>query len=344
MASYLYREEPVETLDRLCKTSLDDTIESYRLLPGGMFNTTYFLHTRGHGEVVLRLGAVNRHLLMPFELHLMEAEAEVYRRCRQLDLPVPEILHLDLSGRIVDRGAMFTRYVPGVAMSCVRPDEENYKELCRALGVFCARMHTLTADRFGRVYDVMHGGGHASWHEAIEAELSAWERVAVPATILDAPVLSRVEKAIGRAAPILDAIRVPTLVHNDLWMGNVLLTQEEKSYRLGLVLDGDRAMYADPELEFSGHRVIHDEPSFCYGYGKAPAQTPDAVLRRGLYHMLTQMWHSYVFRVEYGMPAHADRAAGLVRGELERLEARLDGVSREYHFDRASKNRDSKEE
>ena len=321
MASLLFQEESNEALQKLTESCLNDRFTSSSLLKGGMFNTTYLLHTREHGEVVLRLGAVNRHLLMPFEQHLMETEAEVYRRSRQLKLPVPEILGLDLSLRIVDRGAMFTRYVPGVAMSCVNPEKDNYKELCGTLGSFCAKLHTLTAGRFGRVYDVMRGFGYSSWHEAVEQELYAWETVAKPASVLPPATLDRVEKTICRFAPLLDEIKTPVLVHNDLWMGNVLLVPEKGRYRLGLVLDADRAMYADPELEFSGHRVIHDEPEFRTGYGKAPSEAPEAVARRRLYHMLTQMWHAYVFQAEYAMPEHAAHAVDLVLQELSRLES-----------------------
>ena len=34
----------------------------YRLLSGGLFNTTYFVKTADCGDVILRAGPVNRHL------------------------------------------------------------------------------------------------------------------------------------------------------------------------------------------------------------------------------------------------------------------------------------------
>lgn len=75
LTSSLYRECSQEELAVLVAEALGTEMRSARLLTGGMFNTTYLVETEGYGKVVLRLGPVNRHLLMPFEHRLMEAEA-----------------------------------------------------------------------------------------------------------------------------------------------------------------------------------------------------------------------------------------------------------------------------
>ena len=327
MPSLVFREESESTLAMLCGKALGLEFHSAALLGGGMFNTTYLVHLGGHEDVVLRLGAVNRHLLMPFEQYLMWTEWEVYNRCRALGLPFPEILYMDTSRKLVDRDYMFVRYVPGQAMSTVKLSPENYDALCADIGACTRQMHTLTAPKFGRVYEVMTDGGYDRWSEAVLHELEAWKTVGVPAHVLEDADLCRMETALARAVPLLDEIRTPVLVHNDLWMGNVLVRPDSDGYKLGLILDGDRAIYADPELEFSGHRVIHDEEAFLRAYGSAPSDSLPARTRRGLYHMLTQTWHSYVFFEEYAMPDYGARAVTFILDELKTLESRLDKLS-----------------
>ena len=46
------------------------------LLSGGLFNTTYRLETVTK-TAILRLGPVNRHLLLPYERNLMAAEGDI---------------------------------------------------------------------------------------------------------------------------------------------------------------------------------------------------------------------------------------------------------------------------
>ena len=87
MTSSLYRELTPEELSTVITAALNTGIVSARLLTGGLFNTTYFVDTEGCGRVVLRVGPVNRHLLMPFEHHLMEAESQAYALCERQGCP-----------------------------------------------------------------------------------------------------------------------------------------------------------------------------------------------------------------------------------------------------------------
>ena len=73
-----------------------------RPLTGGLFNTTYLVETASMGKVVLRIGPVNRHLLMPFEQRLMEAEETVYSLCRGHGIACSEILALDRTKSRID--------------------------------------------------------------------------------------------------------------------------------------------------------------------------------------------------------------------------------------------------
>ena len=87
-------------------------------LPGGMFNTTYNVEYGTKGEkAVLRLGSVNRHLLMGFEEKLMEAENEVYRLCKQAGIPCSKVLCCDTSKQLADRDYMIVEYIDSIMVN-----------------------------------------------------------------------------------------------------------------------------------------------------------------------------------------------------------------------------------
>ena len=62
--SSLYAAATDGDIRTVLKATLDTAPIDYHLLSGGLFNTTYFIKTSDRGDVILRLGPVNRHLLL----------------------------------------------------------------------------------------------------------------------------------------------------------------------------------------------------------------------------------------------------------------------------------------
>ena len=129
MTTDLVREASREELELVTREILGDEALSFRLLSGGLFNTTYLIETEKNGTAVLRLGPVNRHLLLPYEHFLMESAVEVYRLCALYGIPASEVLAADTSKQVIDRDVMFVRYIPSVPLSEVEdslePDERG---------------------------------------------------------------------------------------------------------------------------------------------------------------------------------------------------------------------------
>lgn len=116
--SNLYEEITIEQIQLLFEKTMKvtDSIQA-DLLSGGMFNTTYHVRSKASGlDAVLRLGPVNRHLLMRFEENLMEAEKYVYELCRKEKIVCSEVLVCDTSRKWINRDFMIVSYIPSVAM------------------------------------------------------------------------------------------------------------------------------------------------------------------------------------------------------------------------------------
>lgn len=317
--SLLFRAEPEGLLGKAALRYVGEELKSARLLSGGLFNTTYRLETRSR-TVILRLGPVNRHLLLPYEQHLMAAEGDILNLLKSRGIPTSDILALDCSRTLMDRDVMVVDCLDAVCLSTVEVDKDTERRLCRETGQYVAAIHAMTAEDlprkhpkpFGRYANVISGQGGATWKEAILSEVAQWRMLAEPADIFTKEELDVIEQTFHRNSHVLDAITVPNLIHGDLWYGNILVDREN---RLTAIIDGDRALFGDPEFELATGWMISD--SFLEGYGKGLDPAPEAVLRRRLYKLLLSIEDCYILFCEYSNP---EAGAELKRWILEEAE------------------------
>lgn len=324
MASSLYRELTESELKSLVFKSLNTEIISARLLTGGMFNTTYFVDTEKYGKTVLRIGPVNRRLLMPFEHHLMEAEEYVYSLCAAHEIPASEILISDTSKTLIDRDFMFVRYIRSRPMSQIELYPEDRVRIVREIGRATAKFHGIEGARFGRIVDVKKGAGFTRWSDALLNELHEWEHAGVPASIFTANEHGIIRMLFEKAKPYLDEIKQPRLVHTDLWLGNILIRTDAERPEFAAIIDADRALWGDPGFEFSSIQWTYGEECFWEGYGRALTHDLPDRIRRSVYTLLNRLWNAYVYLAEYNQPENADKEARDARNQIAYLQSMLD--------------------
>ena len=283
MNSSLYLELSKEELRKLIRETLNTDINSAKLLTGGLFNTTYYIDTMKYGSVVLRAGPVNRHLLLPFEHSLMQAEQLVYKLCREAQVPVSEILFMDTSKRIIDCDYMIVRYIPSVPMNEAVLCSDNNSQICRDIGAATAKMYSIT-----------------------HSQLNQWERLSKSTSLFSDAEYIKIRRTFENSIPFLDKIQTPSLVHTDLWKGNVLICFNSDIPEFAAIIDADRAMWGDPDVEFSSINWTHSEPTFWEGYGKALKQDFGSRIRRTIYTLLWSLLDAYVYLQEYNQPENAN--------------------------------------
>lgn len=318
MASSLYRELTPQELSSVIASALDTEILSSRLLTGGLFNTTYLVDTSSCGRVVARIGPVNRHLLMPFEHRLMEAENEVYALCEKQGVPVSQVLALDTGKGWIGRDVMIVRYIPSRPMSQVSLNETDRKRIYRDIGRATAKMHQITQRQFGRIADVRDGKGFDRWSDCLLDELNQWETVARPSGIFSPDEHQKARDIFTKYASLLDEVRTPCLVHTDLWEGNLLIHTKTPRPEFAAIIDADRALWGDPEFEFSSIRWMRNE-DFMEGYGQTIPQEGAHGTRQSIYCLLCGLWNSYVYEREYNDHECMEREREKVRSLLHAL-------------------------
>jgi fructosamine-3-kinase len=292
-------------------------VRSCRPLPGGLFNTSYELwidHPVLH--VMLRAAPTDQDALHAFERQMMRREPAIAHLMSSAGIPVPEILWIDSSRRVVPRDCIFLRYIDGVPLSHPSIPAQAKPRLFRQLGEYARRLHGIRASAFGwpmddgivgsGTWDVVFGG----WLRAIADQSRLHD-------VLADDDLGRMERLLCRDAELFRQVDQPCLVHNDLWEPNVLVKETQSGWTIATIIDSDRAMFADREFEWN--LWWWNYADFHAGYVIAVDPSRQATRRRQWYELTVRLLIAYVFGAQYHDRAKQDAELVPVRALLDSL-------------------------
>ena len=311
--SSLYQEltEP-ELIAIMASVFPSEPVQSYHLLSGGLFNTTYRVITDRH-DVVLRMGPVHRELLLPYEHTLMAAEVLTDRLCLENGIPASTVLHLDTSKTIVDRDFMVVDRIESLPLSDPSIPEECKENLLRECGKLVRKLHAITGFQFGRLAKIVIGQGFDTWYDAMTAEFQDVFSKADEYNLFDLHLQNRIFDFLAQHKDALNTLTEPHLAHCDLWAGNILVQKRENTYSLCAIIDGDRATFGDPALDLAPGWIT--TPGFLEGYGPT-ANDSIAAQRNRVYTLFFILQDAYIWKIEYGRD-------DILEENLHRLEEML---------------------
>lgn len=269
-----------------------------KLLGGGMFNTTYYVeYGFPHKKAVLRLGPVNRHLIAGFEENLMPAEVYVYTICQSIGIPCSNVLCCDTSKSIIDRDFMIVEYIPSIVMLKADLTEEKREKLYVQMERYLSELHQVTGEGFGFVSRICEGKAFGKWSDALIYEVADLSGRLVEANGLSAEDADNLLLTFKLNGDLLDQIKMPHLLHTDLWEGNVLL--DENTLEIAAVIDCDRAVFGDVDFEFASPWMENSHLKRGYGAVMQMSLSRERVKRRRLYQMFFSLLDAYVGYCEY---------------------------------------------
>lgn len=278
-------------------------VRSSRELEGGTFNSVHLLTLTAppggqpagepagapNGEqAVLKVAPPADTPLMTYENALMRTEAEFYRRAAAVPgLPVPGVLAAGFDRSAIDGDYLLMTHLDGEPWKQLRPalGAGDQARLRTDLGRLVRGLHHIRGSSFGYPYADPPAGAAASWRTAFEGMLADVcadaRRFGAPLPVDPEEVLALV-RARGR---LLDQVTAPSLVHFDLWEGNILLAEREGRLEITGILDGERSFWGDPLADLVSTALFDDitrDPAFLAGYRPAPL-TPDERRRIAMY-------------------------------------------------------------
>lgn len=167
-----------------------------------------------------------------------------------------------------------------------------------------AGLHAVTADRFGLERDTLIGGlpqpnpWTDRWSDFFrDHRLLAMARQGLEAGRLPAAMMTRIERLAGRLDTWIDDGAPPSLLHGDLWTGNVLVGADGRIS--GLI---DPAVYygdAEIELAFTTLFGTFGEPFFRRYDAIRPLRPGFFEVRRDLYLLYPLLVHVRLFGGSY---------------------------------------------
>jgi aminoglycoside phosphotransferase (APT) family kinase protein len=315
--SNLFQEPTEQELRAILTESLGPgEMEPPRLLEGGLFNTTYLIsRTNPPGKYVLRMGPVNRHLILPFERKLMQAEQEACRLLALHDIPTSRVVACDTSRRVIDRDYMMVEYIPSIPILDNSVPEGEKDHLYEQVGRYTAQMHTITGPRFGRLADVANGDGYSTWYDFLQAETEQLEQACRPYGIFPQGEISQIMEILWKYRAFWGKVEIPRFVHMDLWDGNILVqpSPDGAGFQVAAIIDGDRALYGDPDYDFSSPWMSRE--AFFRGAGHEKIDPEKAMI----YQMLIAASDAYICQVEYNNPEGSLDNREKVRDFIQKL-------------------------
>jgi aminoglycoside phosphotransferase (APT) family kinase protein len=317
------RLTPAE-LDSLARRALGTGVSTATELTDGYANAVWRLALEDGREAVLKLSPPPDLDQLSYERNLLRTEAAAIELATAAGVPVAPLLHAGYDDPVLGGDYLMLAALDGVSWNEVKPEGED--ALRRELGRHLARFNSVTGEVFGYPFAGIVG---ATWREAflamVGALLADTERYPTP---LPRPV-EDIMAVFEAAAPALDEVTTPRLVHFDVWVGNVFLDLRGTP-RIQAIIDHERAFWGDPLAEFVTPTIfgeLREDDPLLAGYREVtPVElTPAARTRLDLY----RAYLSLILLVENGPRQYPeDEYARIREPAASSLEELLDRLAR----------------
>lgn len=262
----------------------DWTLLSMRELGDGYYNTAYLLECAGEQRIVLKVAPPPGTRVLRQEQSLMQIEVDTMRIVSaHTSLPVPRILTYRTDSPHIASPYMAMDHIEGVPLDKLlrsMPDEARWRVFHR-LGLYTAELHNRTTAHFGaptHPHNTWSGAFTEMVHDVLLDARDIGAELGVDPDALEQRVVALAE--------ILDEVQVPTLLHRDLWFGNIFVDPE--SYDIVGIIDWERSISGDPLMEFvcallEGVFASDGRAAFYAGYGRSCELSETERIRVDLY-------------------------------------------------------------
>ncbi|SDL36329.1 Predicted kinase, aminoglycoside phosphotransferase (APT) family [Microbacterium azadirachtae] len=295
-------------------------------LTGGMFASTYRVTFAAGTLVVAKLTGADPGKLCRYERGIARTEAQTYRVLSNHGLPAPEVLLTDFSHVYVDADVVVTRHLSGTPWNETALDEVSSAQVRRRLGAAMAQLHRIRPPAFG--YPALQAGMQAAtWRDAFVLMVEGL--VSDAADVGTNLPVAEIRAAIARHADALDAVKVPSLVHADLWAANVFLGA---GLEITGIIDTERTVWGDPLLDLVGADQLglwDVDPDLVSGNTDSGGVLADELASPfgPLRFALCRLYFALILNVEIDVrgydgdwvPEHRAMVRGLLHATLERL-------------------------
>jgi aminoglycoside phosphotransferase (APT) family kinase protein len=260
----------------------------------GKHNTSYYVAGAGD-DLVLRISPPDDAGYLFYERRMMAQEPQLHTLLRaETSVPVAEIFDYDDSRTLLDRDYLLMERLPGQPLTDAPLAGEQLEKVFEQVGRYLRQMHALTADRYGYLGAHHPMPPQPTW---VKAFTVMWNKLLDDIvacggyTTEEADALRRL---LDVYRPHFDRPVAASLLHMDVWSQNILV---DKAGRVTGLVDLDRALWGDPEIEFAVLDYCGiSKPGFWQGYG-LPRDTSYSAQIRARFYLLYELQKYIVIRI-----------------------------------------------
>ena len=239
------------------------TAANIKELTEGMCNVTYNITFSDGDERILKIAAKDRTGNTSNEIRLMDAEVTAMQLVgEKCSFKVADVFAYDTSGTICDGDYFFMEKLPGVNYSFIKDklSEETNRNIAREIGMISGQLCKITNPQFGFLGDTERYDSLSDFVRRMLTNLISDGQKKDVDWGCDVELLL---KGFEEEKHIFDEARFATLVHWDMWEGNVFVDGEHVSG----IIDWERAMWGEAFMDdrFRKHNRNKD---FLEGFGK----------------------------------------------------------------------------
>lgn len=299
MGSIIYKELESNELQKIVADLYGNCakIKESTILKGGLYNTTYLVKS-DYGDIVIRVGPVNTHLLFDYEKDMMSSEPLFHKLLRNKGIPTSTILKYSPSGTVLDREYIISEYIDSIPMNNPSLSDINLDYIYSSVGSYTKKLHEISNGRFG--WKRPDGSKeYSKWSDFILRFASECVDKAHKYSLYSQSDINAFWQYINdnEIIRLLDEIKKPQMTHTDLWQGNVLLAKKDEAYSVAAIIDLDRTIFGDTYWDFITPWMI--TKAFINGYGQMMHKISAIEKRGDIYSIINGFFCTYVVLVEY---------------------------------------------
>jgi len=247
----------------------------------GKHNATYLVNGACR-PLVIRISPPDDAGYLFYERGMMAQEPNIHKLIRdRTNAPVAEIIAYDSSREVIDRDYLIMERLPGVPLTEASLTRRQLESVLQELGIHLKAIHAITAEQYGYLGKHKCMKPQKTWAEAFRV---MWDRLIddIEATgSYSSGEANWARSLLEKHYSVFDRPVISRLLHMDIWAQNILV---DDYARLSGILDFDRALWGDKEIEFAVLDYCGiSEPAFWHGYGEQRDLSPEAWIRRQFY-------------------------------------------------------------
>ena len=270
-----------DTVLRMAKAAFPNKrVMGIKELDDGFCNVTYDISFDDGSESILKISAADRSGNTSNEINLMSAEVEAMKLiCDRHAAHVAEVQYYDTTREICSSDYFFMEKIQGDNYHAVKGQlpESTVEQINREIGKISRRLTKITNSEFGFLGDKKR---YLSLYDFTKVML---ENLLHDATRKNVDIVYQAKDFLNRLEkdkPAFDGIMPATLVHWDMWEGNVFVHNGHVSG----IIDWERAMWGEAFMD-DRFRYHSRNKSFLMGFGQT-AFTGDEIKRIRWYDII----------------------------------------------------------